>query len=70
MNRPNAKVFYLTAKSESTIYKLIKSNFPNLNVDRIIHSGGVWDLKHRIIDPTKLIKVGQTIKIVNFASES
>ncbi|MEK9726681.1 MAG: pseudouridine synthase [Candidatus Margulisiibacteriota bacterium] len=61
--RPNAKVKFITAKTSILLGQLLTLNFPKINVQKVICSGGVWKNTQRITTPGTKINAGETIKV-------
>ncbi len=63
MNRPDASVYFLTAKEAMSLGDLINHHLSKVNAQKCISSGGVWHQGKRLTHPYDRIKPGQTIKV-------
>ena len=60
----NAKRYFITAKELTTAEKLIEKTLSSVpQAIKSIKSGGVWLNNHRLLDETKQIKKGETLKV-------
>ncbi len=62
--RPRVERFFITAKSEIPLLKLLTAHLPACyDAQTAIIHGGVWKAKERVLDPALIIKPRETVKV-------
>ena len=58
------KRFFITAKTDSTLFQLLSEHLPpQTDVGIIISSGGAWKNNLRVTEPADIIHSGETVKV-------